>query len=330
MPSTKKRNKHATLIKRKTKKNKGIKVIELKPKYSDEYMSSKEGEYFEKKDYDQIIDYDCDCYRLDESGKRHLLLKFRKNVIPLKLTNLGLDNLKKAAMKSHDNRGASAGVINKKKLPSYANESQQFEDKNVSKFRIHGYKSKGTGKFVKSSFGNIAMSNIIGYFDKPDRNIGADKKPCRTTVFTAREVDKWNNVVPLLKSIDKQFKHLLPKVHKIQYNQAQKTPYVINDTAFSTITINYNWQTALHKDAGDLKEGFGNLVIIEEGEYDGGCTGFPQYGVAVDVRTGDFLAMDVHEWHANTKIIPKSKEYTRLSLVSYLRKNMIKCAGMKI
>ena len=83
MPSTKKRNKHATLIKRKTKKNKGIKVIELKPKYSDEYMSSKEGEYFEKKDYDQIIDYDCDCYRVDESGKRHLLLKFRKNVIEL-------------------------------------------------------------------------------------------------------------------------------------------------------------------------------------------------------------------------------------------------------
>ena len=35
--------------------------------------------------------------------------------------------------------------------------------------------------------------------------------------------------------------------------------------------------------------------------------------------------MDVHEWHCNTKIVPQSKDYTRLSLVSYLRENMIKC-----
>jgi hypothetical protein len=243
---------------------------------------------------------------------------------------LGIENLKKAAMKNHDNRGASAGVLDKNKLPTYANEQSQFNSADVSKFYIHGYKSKETGKYVKVSFGNIASSNIIGYFDKQDRNIGADKAPCRTTVFTAREVEKWDNVIPLLKSIDKQFKRLIPKKHKIQYDRAHETNYVIDDTAFSTVTINYNWQTALHKDAGDLKEGFGNLVIIEgDGKYDGGCTGFPQYGVAVDVRTGDFLGMDVHEWHANTKIIPKTKDYTRLSLVSYLRKNMIKCAGMK-
>ena len=69
------------------------------------------------------------------------------------------------------------------------------------------------------------------------------------------------------------------------------------------MTINHNWRTALHKDAGDLKEGFGNLVVLEEGKYKGGETGFPQYGVCVDVRQGDFLAMDVHEWHCNTKLL---------------------------
>jgi hypothetical protein len=46
--------------------------------------------------------------------------------------------------------------------------------------------------------------------------------------------------------------------------------------------------------------------------------------------------MDVHQWHANTEIIPfndsdnnlKTRiqlEHARLSIVSYLRKNMIKC-----
>ena len=47
--------------------------------------------------------------------------------------------------------------------------------------------------------------------------------------------------------------------------------------------------------------------------------------VAIDVRDGDFLAMDVHEWHCNTKIHPIDKDYTRLSLVAYLREKMIKC-----
>ena len=46
--------------------------------------------------------------------------------------------------------------------------------------------------------------------------------------------------------------------------------------------------------------------------------------------------MDVHQWHANTPIIEEKKEteklnkfkldYSRLSIVSYLRKNMIKCS----
>ena len=53
-----------------------------------------------------------------------------------------------------------------------------------------------------------------------------------------------------------------------------------------------------------------------------------QYGVAVDVRNGDFLAMDVHEWHSNTKLIPVTKDYSRLSMVCYLRENMIKCKNL--
>ena len=312
--------------KHKTHSASNVKVIELKPKFSDEYMKSKEGEYFEQASYDQIVKSDCDVYRIDNEGQKKLLLRFRKNVLPKKLTKIGMENLKKAAMKTHDNRGASAGIINFKKLPTYANEMSQFNNDKMSKFRIHGYKSKQTNKFVNNSFGNISHSNIIGYFDKRDRNLGLDAPPCRTTAFTSQQVDKWNNVKPLIQSIDKQFKKLIPANHKSQYDQARKTPqFCINDTCFSTVTINYNWQTALHKDAGDYKNGFGNLVVIEEGEYDGGYTGFPQYGVAVDVRDGDFLAMDVHEWHSNTKLKGKTKDFTRLSLVCYLRENMIKC-----
>ena len=124
---------------------------------------------------------------------------------------------------------------------------------------------------------------------------------------------------------ENDFKHVFFGQSILRY----RTPkFVIDDTAFSTVTINYNWRTALHKDAGDLKEGYGNLVVLEEGKYKGGETGFPQYGVCVDVRQGDFLAMDVHEWHCNTKLVGITKDYARVSMVAYLRENMIRCKNM--
>ena len=80
---------------------------------------------------------------VDDDGSRKLLLRFRKNVIPEELTRIGLENLKKAAMKKHDNRGAAAGKIDLSKMPKYANDPKQFVKR--SKFRISGYISRDTG-----------------------------------------------------------------------------------------------------------------------------------------------------------------------------------------
>ncbi len=306
------------------KNSKKIKTIIVERKLSDEYMKEKEGEYFGKDAYDIIVNRNCDVYYF-EDNKKKTLLKFRKKVIPDKLCKIGIECLKEAAKKTHDNRGAAAGVLDETKLPGYAKGNQLI---GVGKFRAAAYKSAIDGKIVKNSLGNLSQSNIIGYFDKRDRNF-KDSPPCRLTAFSAQQVEKWQKVIPLIQSIDKQFKKLIPKNHRIQYSQAHETDFVIKDTAFSTVTINYNWRTALHKDAGDLKEGFGNLVVLEEGKYNGGSTGFPQFKVGVDCRHGDFLAMDVHEWHCNTEIIPVSEDYTRLSLVAYLREKMVNCKGMK-
>jgi hypothetical protein len=304
--------------------SKKIKVIIAERHLSNEHMKSKEGEYFNKSCYDTIVSSNCDVYYY-EDGEKKTLLKFRKKVIPEHLCKIGLECLKEAAKKSHDNRGAAAGVLDIAKLPTYANDMNQLIGQ--GKFRAAAYISNKTGKVVTNSLGNISQSNIIGYFDKRDRNF-KDSPLCRTTAFSSQQFDKWKRVIPLIENIDLQFKRLIPKNHKIQYDQAQKTKFVIGKTAFSTVTINYNWRTALHRDAGDLKEGFGNLVVLEEGDYEGGCTGFPAFKVAANCRHGDFLAMDVHEWHCNTKIKSKTKDFTRLSLVAYLREKMIKCKGM--
>ena len=139
--------------------------------------------------------------------------------------------------------------------------------------------------------------------------------------------------------------------HKKQLAAVKEKPtYQVADTAFSSITINRNFRTALHMDDGDFREGFGNLSVIERGKYSGGATIFPRYKIGFNVRTGDFLAMDVHEWHCNTemyespedkkynKALPKihhdaietgtmggEKPFTRISFVCYLREKLRGC-----
>jgi len=103
-------------------------------------------------------------------------------------------------------------------------------------------------------------------------------------------------------------------------------------------------------DDGDFRDGYGNLSVIERGKYHGGFTVMPQFGIGFNVRTGDFLAMDVHQWHCNTKMyeteedakfnrgLPRihkedvetgtmgtDKPYTRISFVCYLREKLRKC-----
>ena len=100
-------------------------------------MKNKEGEYFGENAYDTIVSSNCDVYYY-EDGQKKTLLKFRKNVIPEKFCKLGLECLKEAAKKTHDNRGAAAGILSEDKLPSYAKMGQLI---GKSKFNTHQMES---------------------------------------------------------------------------------------------------------------------------------------------------------------------------------------------
>lgn len=330
------------MTKSKSKKKNTPKKIYVKKQMTDKEIQDKEGHFFDEKHYKLIINKDYDVYVKDpETKKDKLLLSFRKNVIPRDICCRAYNSLEKEAQKKHNNRGSASGLLKTKHLPKYVK-------KTTKKSKFRSYYIGKDGKEKKDHISNYVKSGIIGYFDRYDRN--AFKKsngkkiskknrpsiPCRTTKFTREQVSKWRKTLPLIKYGNRLFKKLVPDRHKIQLKRAKKTPnFQIENTAFSTITINFNYRTGTHKDRGDLEEGFGNLIVLEKSEcfpgsasYSGGYLGFPQYKVAVDVRQGDFLAMNVHEWHTNTKIVPTKKSQTdfgRLSLVCYLRKNMIKC-----
>lgn len=283
-------------------------------------IKNKEGEFFPVSYYKVFVEEDIDVY-YQKNGKQVLLCSFRKNVIPAKMCRTAFQNLSHYAQKWHSNRGAAAGVIDTLKVPKHVKKLTQRD-----KFRAYYY-SKVDGKFHKDHISNLTQSNIIGFYDQPDRNLGKGAPPCRETKFNKDFPAKWKAIQPFLQKIGNLFKKLVPDNYQRQYDRASQTPeYQIKGTPFSTATINYNWQTALHRDKGDFVEGFGNLVILERGQYDGGYIGFPQFGVLINVRQGDFLAMDVHQWHTNTDIVLKSVDAARLSVVCYLRHKMLRCA----
>ena len=194
-----KRDSRKKTQKKSKSKSKKVKKVIVKKVMTDKEIEDKEGEYFDESHYNKhfgVVKEDCDCYYIDDKGKEVLLLKFRKNVLPKHQCKAGMVNLKKAAMKHHDNRGASAGKIDLTKMPNYANDPKLFVK--PSKFRISGYISKDTGKLVNNSLGNLSRSNIIGYFDRRDRNLGKGAPPCRTTSFTQKEVKNGRMLYHLL------------------------------------------------------------------------------------------------------------------------------------
>jgi hypothetical protein len=173
------------------------------------------------------------------------------------------------------------------------------------------------------------MTNIIGYFDKfsPKQKflMKTQKKnllAVRETRFVADYPEKYKKIIPLIKEIDSLYEKYIPENYSKQKRKAEQTYFKISDTSFTTVTTNVNFKTTIHKDKGDDIEGFGNLVVIEKGKYTGGETCLPQYGIGVNVRTGDILFMDVHEWHGNLPIHLEEKDAKRLSVVCYLRHNV--------
>ena len=312
---------------------KSVRKVHVKPLYTDEELDKKEGMYLTEKDAKEIFDQDVDVYDGDK-----VVAKFRKNVIPKDIIQKGWEAFYETAATSR-NRGAAAGPIQLK--------SGYWKKRNPVEVKGWSTRYMQDGKISKMRVNNLVYSSVLGYFEETPFM----KLPCRLTSYTQRYFDNYKRGIPYIQFLNKCFETLNPTEYKKQLARIKKNPsYRIDNTAFSSVTINRNFRTALHKDAGDYKEGFGNLSVIERGKYSGGATIFPKYGIGFNVRTGDYIAMDVHEFHCNTEMtetaeqkkynnaLPRihfderstgtlggDKNFTRISFVCYLREKLMDC-----
>jgi len=280
-----------TIIKTENNKD-GVTVYTVCKDMTDEQADNKlRNKFVQPNMIKNIIKENADVYTDDGD----LLLRFRKGALPDNHTKTFYDNTIKFALLSTGNRGSA------------------------------------TGSKSKNIYDNPRiMTNIFGYFDRfsptqkknfRERGIKLplEVRECR---FNRDYPELYKKAIPLIQDIDTLYKKYTPEHYKKQNNKARQTQFKVQGTSFTTITTNVNFTTSIHTDKGDDSEGFGNLAVIENGKYNGAETCFPQYGIGVDVRTGDILFMDVHQLHGNLPMKPIDKDARRLSIVCYLREKL--------
>ena len=316
-------------------------TFHISPKLDQSQCDELKGTYLNAFHYDRVIDCDTDIYDAD-TGKP--ILKFRKKALPEDLLKIAWDNTHHLA-KATRGRGASAGPIDPKSI--YWKKRDIYWNKKWSaKYMV---KDKKTGEMKESSMkvNNEVASNPIGYFGAT-KGLGLDL-PCRLTHYTKTNMENYENSIPFFIELSRMYRDLLPEKYLEQKKRAELNENHIPGTPFSTITINRNFRTAVHKDSGDFG-GWAVLSVLEENKYHGGLFVLPKYKIAVDLRHGDYLLCDVHQYHGNTElyetpediiyndthpqtfkdnlevgVLGLNNRFSRLSYVCYLREDLIKC-----
>lgn len=168
--------------------------------------------------------------------------------------------------------------------------------------------------------GASVNSSIVGYADADNYH------PCRQTALYRKHKELFDTETKkVVQEISKLFKIYCPVEYELQENFIKECNQnlVINDTVYTTLTINHDWQTACHTDKGDFEAGLGNLTVFNYDNFNGGEIMFPTYKIAFNIQEGDVLFMDVHKPHCNNKLEGKG----RIGLVCYAREQIkVRCS----
>lgn len=275
------------------------------------------GTMLTEKHFDELITGDVAVYK--PNGE--LLVMYRKDVLPANLCQQAYNALRDAAAPSK-NRGTAVGVQANEEFRRQVASNYGSSGADAGKVRFRQPKHDGT--LSRTLYAPTVNSGIVGYFDRSART-----PYCRQTAFVITKKDRWSKALPFVQHVSDQFMMNVPDRYAAQQKYIQQThpDFFIPGTVFTTVTVNKNWQTAVHQDQGDLKQGCGVMAVLQAGVYDGCYLCFPKYRVAVDMRLGGVCFADVHEWHGNTPLIGKPGRFERISCVFYYRQRMHECGS---
>jgi len=292
--------------------------------------------YYNEEHYDIIYKNEVKILREDGS----ILAVLKKNIIPENERETYKNIIRSPSRSKTKNRGSGAGYVDIRRFPKQAKELcyQSGEPLPHNKLVSVFYKDEN-GNVVNRGQSNQVRSGCAGYFD------ARGNLPCRKVSWSKNNVDKHNALIPLCKKIAETHKEVDELSYIKQKDRAEQSQsYIFKDSIYSTLTLNYDFRTAAHRDKGDFKAGLSTLIILEDipNNYSGFYLGLPEYKIAFDVRDGDILFFDTHEIHANTEyqvltdklgknnVVDENGECDyyyagRMSIVAYLRERLYLC-----
>lgn len=293
-------------------------------------FTAKTGIFYDEDHYDMMINEDAIGFKEDGS----ILFIFKKGVIPAEKRIEFLKTMKSCGKQKTKNRGSGGGYVDLKQFPNQAvslcnKHGQPLKNEKI----FSSYFLYEDGHMTKRCQGNQVRCGVAGYFDK---TAGLE---CRKVHWSATNPKRHSTLEELAVIVSEHFKKVAPEVWSYQKSKINED-FIFKESVFSTMTINYDYRTATHKDKGDLENSLSTLTILEEEDdnYSGFYTGLPEYKLMFDVRGGDTLIFDAHEFHSNTEYKAHTDKLGkddlndcnfcgRLAVVCYLRNGINLCSN---
>jgi hypothetical protein len=298
-----------------------MRTITVEAALTDRECEARLGTFVDEHDYDHVVTGESVTV-LKPDGRP--LLVYVHDVLPRSLCEAAFAVFKTVDYEGGgSNRGYASGILTNDDLDRTEGAPDTVLIREGSTRYV---KIKQDGTVSNTTRAADSPTAIVGYFDR------AARFPyCRQTAFTMENPERWAEAVPFIRAVSEVFRNYAPEQYEAQrqFVEMCHPDFIIPGTIFSTLTLNRNWTTAIHKDSGDYSSGLGCMSVLHAGEYTGGLLCFPKYKVAADMRTGGVLLADVHEAHGNTKIIGVPGRHLRLSCVFYARTNIIECGSME-
>ena len=298
--------------------------------YKKSYKALK-ADFYNEDHYDEIIKNSSVGYK--ENGD--ILFVFVKNVIKKEQREEYIDAIKQNAKSKTKNRGTASGVAVVNRFPKDAVSLCKEDGSDTTNKRLVSVRYKrDDGSVCGRCQSNAVRSGCAGYFDS------VASLPCRMVGWSTKHPERHKLLENLCDDIGKAHKENEPKSYEYQMSKSHKD-YLMGNSPYSTLTLNYDFRTACHYDRGDLQNSLSTLTILEEIEdnYKGCYLGLPEYKICFDIRSGDTLIFDAHEYHCNTEMNVLSdklpiddltgKPYGgRISIVAYLRNRISECPSL--
>tara|TARA_R110000823_G_C15835479_1_gene490654 strand:- start:24 stop:857 length:834 start_codon:yes stop_codon:yes gene_type:complete len=199
-----------------------------------------------------------------------------------------------------------------KELLSYVREAVK-DTKYVETYRANTLPTKSS---VFGALPRVAMRNDF----------------CRFSNKTSEEKGNTNKLFTFQKTLCKIYKEHLPELYEYDLQKARETvngDYRLIDTPYTTANINVNHAIKYHRDSGNIKDSYSNVLILKEH-----CTGgelvLPEYRIALEQTDGALCIFSGQkEIHGVMPIKPYKENFYRASIVYYTMAQLEHCYPYK-